>query len=731
MSSSNNSGERCCCFLFPIRRDRCERAFERFEQVTVSHGRPQTSQNVRKRPKTSQNIPMSEIGWAMPVTAVAGENTTVAPVPANAVPAAVDPEEETARQRASLRKWLDSLRLRLGEAWLPSFPNTTAAAAALQPLVACEVGAGPVGGKRLQLYCRRVGMTGCIEALGKVGIPEAAARLLYEHSAASLRRRKLTAAAPVATAALQAATQAAAPAAAAATTAGSQATEAVEECESSTGTETLIVSGKDAEAIGSDESDALHLSCVEKPAPTATAVHVDAVGRALGARIVGNHAGGAMSPTDLAAMLYGNCGYCGARLEDRWRPVVDSNATCDGCYVSQSTIGAQTVELRFDMNVEVISYAAPAGYEATLEAQVAADVREWEKMRRALAPQNLKVMGNRTQVPFPNKTAKGLTEHQQAAWGQTHLGNALASDEKARTLHARLDQDVQKLIDLHIGRISAAYDALYPSATAGSGSLEIGAVEVVDVYGPAPWQFVHNKRVPTGGAQWLLVVAEGGTPTEHLWWKGGVEDAKRHLRTLRREVLGNDCVDEVAFEEELKTDGDLGAIASAMTSAEDAMVGRRFMYPHALLPGHLQMFRDANHRGGPVQENKSRTLVIGLAFKHDGVSIVPEAPKQMHGALKLAHLGLNCTVQNSIRLQEQLHGDFITGLDFDFGGGRSKSHWKGQRLVNPAYTTRKAAEGAGPSSSAVAKREGSTSKRPAPKSKKQRAAARKKKKAGY
>ena len=161
------------------------------------------------------------------------------------------------------------------------------------------------------------------------------------------------------------------------------------------------------------------------------------------------------------------------------------------------------------------------------------------------------------------------------------------------------------------------------------------------------------------------------------------------------------------------------------------MVGRRFMYPHALLPGHLQMFRDANHRGGPVQENKSRTLVIGLAFKHDGVSIVPEAPKQMHGALKLAHLGLNCTVQNSIRLQEQLHGDFITGLDFDFGGGRSKIHWKGQRLVNPAYTTRKAAEGAGPSSSAVAKREGSTSKRPAPKSKKQRAAARKKKKAGY
>jgi hypothetical protein len=85
MSSSNNSGERCCCFLFPIRRDRCERAFERFEQVTVSHGRPQTSQNVPKRAKTSQNIPMSEIGWAMPVTAEAGENTTVAPVPANAV----------------------------------------------------------------------------------------------------------------------------------------------------------------------------------------------------------------------------------------------------------------------------------------------------------------------------------------------------------------------------------------------------------------------------------------------------------------------------------------------------------------------------------------------------------------------------------------------------------------------------------------------------------------------
>ena len=125
----------------------------------------------------------------------------------------------------------------------------------------------------------------------------------------------------------------------------------------------------------------------------ATAVHVDAVGSALVAPIVGNHAGGAISPTDLAAKLYGNCGYCGARLEDRWRPVVDGYATCDGCYVSQSTIGAQTVELRFDMNVEVISYAAPAGYEATLEAQVAADVREWEKMRRALAPQNLKVMG--------------------------------------------------------------------------------------------------------------------------------------------------------------------------------------------------------------------------------------------------------------------------------------------------------------------------------------------------
>ena len=125
------------------------------------------------------------------------------------------------------------------------------------------------------------------------------------------------------------------------------------------------------------------------------------------------------------------------------------------------------------------------------------------------------------------------------------------------------------------------------------------------------------------------------------------------------------------------------------------------MYPHALAPGHLQMFRDANHRGGRVPENKSRTLVIGLAFKHDGVTVVPEAPKQMHGALKLVHLGLNCTVQNSIRLQEQLHGDFITRLDYDFGGGRSRTHRRAQRLVNPAYTTRKAAEGAGPSSSAV------------------------------
>jgi hypothetical protein len=152
------------------------------------------------------------------------------------------------------------------------------------------------------------------------------------------------------------------------------------------------------------------------------------------------------------------------------------------------------------------------------------------------------------------------------------------------------------------------------------------------------------------------------------------------------------------------------------------------MYPHALSPGHLQMFRDANHRGGPVKANTSRTLAIGLAFKHDGVTVVPEAAKQMHGALKLAHLGLNCTLQNSIRLQEQLHGDFITGLDFDFGGGRSKGHWKGQRLVNPAYTTRKAAEGAGPSSSAVAKREGSASKRPAPKSSAPPAARKKKKK---
>ena len=478
----------------------------------------------------------------------------------------------------------------------------------------------------------------------------------------------------------------------------------------------LIVRGKDAVAIGSVELDTLHLSSVEKPALTATAVHVDAVGSASVATIVGNHAGGAISPSDLAAKMYGKCGYCAARLEDRWRPVVDGNATCDVCYVSQSTIGAQTVELKFDMNVEVISFAAPAGYEATLEAKVAADVRAWEEMRRALAPQNLKVMGNRTQVPFPNKTAKGLTEHQQALWAQTHLGVALASDEKARALHARLDQDVQKLIDLHIGRISAAYDALYPSAAAGSGSLAIGAVEVVDVYGPAPWQFVHNKRVPTGGAQWLLVVAEGGTPTEHLWWKDGVEAAKNHLRSLRKQVLGNDCLDEMAFEEELKTDGDLGAIASAMTSAEDDRVGRRFMYPHTLTPGHLQMFRDANHRGGRVQENKSRTLVIGLAFKHDGVTVVPEAPKQMHGALKLVHLGLNCTVQNSIRLQEQLHGDFITGLDYDFGGGRSRTHWRAQRLVNPAYTTRKAAEGAGPSSSAVPEREGSTKKRSAPSS---------------
>jgi hypothetical protein len=84
----------------------------------------------------------------------------------------------------------------------------------------------------------------------------------------------------------------------------------------------LIVRWKDAEAIGSVESDVLHLSSVEKPAPTATAVHVDAVGSALVAPIVGNHAGGAISPTDLAAKLYGNCGYCGARLEDRWRPVV-------------------------------------------------------------------------------------------------------------------------------------------------------------------------------------------------------------------------------------------------------------------------------------------------------------------------------------------------------------------------------------------------------------------------
>ena len=411
--------------------------------------------------------------------------------------------------------------------------------------------------------------------------------------------------------------------------------------------------------------------------------------------------------------MYGKCGYCAARLEDRWRPLVDGIATCDVCYVSQSTINAPTVALMFDMNVEVISYAAPAGYEATLEAKVAADVRAWEEMRRALAPQNLKVMGNRTQVPFPNKTAKGLTEHQQAVWAQTHLGVALASNEKARALHARLDEDVQKLIDLHIGRISAAYDALYPSAAASSGSLAIGAVEVVDVYGPAPWQFVHNKRVPTGGAQWLLVIAEGGTPTEHLWWKGGVEDAKRHLRSLRTQVVGNDCVDEVAFEEELKTDGDLGAVASATTSAEDDMVGRRLMYPHALSPGHLQMFRDANHRGGPVKANTSRTLAIGLAFKHDGVTVVPDAAKQMHGALKLAHLGLNCTVQNSIRLQEQFHGDFITRLDHDFGGGRTKTHWKAQRLVNPAYSTRKAAEGAGPSSSAEPTRAGRSSKRSA------------------
>ena len=72
----------------------------------------------------------------------------------------------------------------------------------------------------------------------------------------------------------------------------------------------LIVRGKDAVAIGSVEVDTLHLSSVEKPALTATAVHVDAVGSASVATIVGNHAGGAISPRDLAAKMYGKCGYC-------------------------------------------------------------------------------------------------------------------------------------------------------------------------------------------------------------------------------------------------------------------------------------------------------------------------------------------------------------------------------------------------------------------------------------
>jgi hypothetical protein len=86
----------------------------------------------------SRVSPMSQLTWAMPVTTEASENTTFAPVSAKLVEVA---EEDETVSGASLRKWLD----RLGEAWLSTFPNTTVAAAALLPLIACEEGAGPDG----------------------------------------------------------------------------------------------------------------------------------------------------------------------------------------------------------------------------------------------------------------------------------------------------------------------------------------------------------------------------------------------------------------------------------------------------------------------------------------------------------------------------------------------------------------------------------------------------------
>jgi hypothetical protein len=108
----------------------------RFRVCRRFHGNRCPSRNADKKiipkcPQMSRNVPKCPLpskcpeSSGMQVTTEASENTTVAPVIAN--PVEVATEEETARQRASLRKWLD----RLGEAWLPTFPNTIPAAALL------------------------------------------------------------------------------------------------------------------------------------------------------------------------------------------------------------------------------------------------------------------------------------------------------------------------------------------------------------------------------------------------------------------------------------------------------------------------------------------------------------------------------------------------------------------------------------------------------------------------
>jgi hypothetical protein len=557
-----------------------------------------------------------QIPWAMQVTTDPSAMTTAAFVNASSVQVAT--EEEIARQRDSIRKWLD----RLKERWLPVFPHTTAAAEALQPLIARDPSDGPVGGKKLMRYCRRVGLNGCIEAFGTVGLPEEAARLLHGASAGSRRRRNVPAAAPVAGAL----------------------------------PETSATGGKRKRL-----SDA---PLAAPPAPATAAA-----------------SGVACSDAEAAKLRLGTCGHCGGELPDCWRPVVDKRPACDRCYASDKTLGAKEVAIYCDGQARIISVAAPDGHPATLEAKIVEALREWNQLREKLESERHLVMGGRNQVQFDRKWGTKSTTQRTKGF-RKRVGGKMAELTRAQDLYCAMATAAFELFDVHHETISSMYDRLFPNS--GIGRIRPYAVELVDVTGPVDAQFTHNKRVLPGCMQLALFLAPAPEATMHVFWKKGLLHAAQQVRSLRRTVIGNRGLTDDEFENELALDGDLGALVTATSDAEKENVGERLMFPHAVGAGHCQGFSfDVNHFGVAVQKGVRRSLLIALYKREqDGDDKDIEA-KQEHGGLKAGHLGLFATVRASQTLQSQLRTEFLTLLTPGKWGVFDAGIWGA--MMNPEF----------------------------------------------